>query len=130
VARILVIDDDEFVRRPLRKILEAAGYTVEEAPEGNAGLAIQRTRPCDLVITDLFMPGKEGLATIRELRREFPAIKIIAISGGVDLGMNMLPHAEVMGALRTLPKPFERAGLLALVEELLTADPPPPEGAA
>lgn len=123
MARILIIDDDDYVRRPLRKMLEVAGHDVVEAREGDEGLKLQRDQPCDLVITDLFMPGKEGLQTIRELRREFPGVKIIAMSGGgLDHDVDFLPYAQMVGALRTLAKPFERTDLLNAVAELLGPD--------
>ena len=82
MARILVIDDEELARFTLREILEAAGHEVVEAANGNEGTAFQRANPCDIVITDMIMPEKEGLETIVELKGEYPDLKIIAISGG------------------------------------------------
>jgi len=82
MARILLIDDDAPVRRTLRKMLERQGYEVEEAPDGKAGLTLYQENPADLIITDLIMPEMEGIETIMELRRRFPDVKIIAMSGG------------------------------------------------
>ena len=73
-----------------------------------------------MVITDLLMPEQEGLETIRELRRDFPGVKIIAISGGDKTGtMDFLPVATKLGAQRVLPKPFERDELLGAIQEVL-----------
>lgn len=118
--RILIIDDEEMIRRILRRMLEVEGFEVIEAPDGRAGMMLQRESPVDLVITDLIMPEKEGLETIKELREEFPEVKIIAISGGGWLEADpYLVTAKRIGADRTLAKPMERKSLLAAVRELL-----------
>src|SRR5262249_15356741 len=77
---ILVIDDEEPVRTVLRQMLEKEGYNVEEAADGAVGLSLLQDHPIDLIITDLFMPEKEGIETMREVRRSFPQVKIIAMS--------------------------------------------------
>ena len=120
---ILVIDDDETIRVLLRAILERDGYQVVDAPDGGEGLKQYRENPTDLVITDLIMPGKEGIETIRDLRREFPHVKIIAVSGGGRIGPDSyLKMAKGVGALRTLSKPFDRMTLLKAVEEVIEMD--------
>lgn len=120
MKRILVIDDDDHVRSMIRYILERTGYEVVEAEDGEVGTRLYRTQPCDLIITDIFMPEKEGLETIRELVRDFPEVKIIAISGGGMTGaLSYLALARSFGALRTIAKPFDRHELLAAVGELL-----------
>ena len=117
---ILVIDDDETIRELLRAILEREGYRVLEAPDGGEGLKQFTETPTDLVITDLIMPGKEGIETIRDLRRKFPDVKIIAVSGGGRIGPDSyLKMAKGVGALRTLSKPFDRTVLLKAVEEVI-----------
>ena len=117
---ILVIDDDESIRLLLRALLEGEGYQVLEASDGDKGLKEYNKNPTDLVITDLIMPGKEGIETIRDLRRQFPKIKIIAVSGGGRIGPeSYLKMAEGVGALRTLSKPFNRLDLLQAVEEVM-----------
>jgi CheY-like chemotaxis protein len=120
MARILVIDDDGQVRGAIRRILERAGHTVVDVADGEAGIRVHRERPTDLIITDIFMPEQDGIETIQQLRREFPGVKIIAISGGdrtrtVDLRTD----AELLGASRSLRKPFELTELLKAVNELL-----------
>ncbi|MDY6952940.1 MAG: response regulator, partial [Thermodesulfobacteriota bacterium] len=119
-ARILVIDDDVQIRRMLRKLLEGTGYEVTEAPDGRQGISLYRQDPCDLVITDIIMPDKEGLETIRELRRDFPHVKIVAISGGGRASPDEYLHmAKSFGAKRTLAKPFDQKELLEAVQELV-----------
>ena len=82
MKRILIIEDDPSQRKLFKLILEKANYEVIEAPDGRIGCSLFRQQPCDLVITDMFMPDKEGMETIFELKTEFPNVKIMAISGG------------------------------------------------
>jgi DNA-binding NtrC family response regulator len=120
LARVLVIDDEENIRTMVQQMLKRAGYDASSAADGSEGIRLQREKPADLVITDLIMPGQEGLETIMEIRRSFPKTKIIAISGGGHAGvLDFLPIATQLGALRTLPKPFTHQQLLALVKEVL-----------
>lgn len=121
MARILVIDDEEPIRRLLRTLFEKDGHEVLEASDGNIGLRLYRDDPADIVITDLIMPEKEGIETIMELRREYPEVKIIAISGGGEVGVagQYLPLAKAMGVRHIFPKPIELEGLREAVFELL-----------
>ena len=120
MAQILVIDDDNEVRGLLCTLLRRAGHIVTEAEDGQKGIHSYRTGKADLIITDLFMPVKEGLETIVDLRKEFPDLKIIAISGGSREGDgNYLKAAKLCGASRIFSKPFDNTELLAAVAELL-----------
>lgn len=120
MAHIVVIDDDEQMRDVLYHMLTRAGYQVGKANNGREGLALVRTTPTDLVITDLLMPEMEGIETIMELRREFGGTRVIAISGGAKRGAHdFLPLARRLGAARVLAKPFERQDLLDAVEAVL-----------
>jgi YesN/AraC family two-component response regulator len=123
MARILVIDDEEMFRQMLRQMLEMDGYEVAEAAEGGQAIALFRKKPADLVITDIFMPDKEGIATIQEMKQEFPGLKIIAVSGGGNkcIGFEYLQFAEKVGADCTLSKPFERQEILDAIQSLLGA---------
>ena len=122
MERILIIDDDTSVRAVINGALSDAGYEVLEAADGNEGLKCYRNSPTDLVITDLIMPEKEGIETIIELRREFPEVKVIAISGGNRYGSDAsLSMAGRLGAERTLTKPFKIPDLLEAVREVLGA---------
>ncbi len=120
MPRILVVEDDEPLRSVLRQILERTGHEVAEAADGRAALEIQRQKGADLVITDIIMPEVDGIETIMVLRREFPSVKIIAISGGSRVGpREFLNLARVLGAHRTLHKPFALQEMLDAVDELL-----------
>jgi CheY-like chemotaxis protein len=124
MARVLVIDDEEQVRTLIREVLEGAGHEVLEARNGREAMKLYEANPTSVVITDLVMPEQDGLETIRELRRRFPAVKIIAVSGAQQkLNLDILYVAEKLGALHTLEKPFEIRKLVALVEELLQEKP-------
>jgi DNA-binding response OmpR family regulator len=123
--RILLTDDDPSVRATIRMLLEEEGFEVLEACDGDEAVQVYRTRGADLVICDLFMPGKEGLQAIHELRREFPRVKIIAISGGGYSGsIDMLPVARRFGAAEILTKPFQGSKLVMAVRRLLGSTPP------
>jgi len=119
VARILVIDDDALLRRVIRVALEAAGYEVIEAGDGTAALRVYREQGADLLLVDLFIPEPDGLEVIRTVRAEAPGAKIIAMSGGGSLKLDLLAAAAAFGASRTLWKPFVPDVLLAAVRELL-----------
>ncbi len=120
MARILIIDDDVHILAMLRMMLERENYDVMDAINGKEGLKRHRKAPADLIITDIFMPEKDGIETIRELRRDFPGVSIIAMSGGGknDLG-TYLGVAKALGALYTFAKPFENEELLNAVREIL-----------
>ena len=120
MPKILIIDDEEMVRDVLRQTLEREGYDVQAAADGEKGLSLFETWKPDLVITDILMPGKEGLETIRELRAVDPDVQIIAISGGGDRGdLNFLRAASMFGAVRTLSKPISRDDLLPMVRDIV-----------
>jgi CheY-like chemotaxis protein len=120
MTHILLIDDDEQFRTMLRQLMERNGYEVTEASGGKEGIRLYRESPTDLVITDLIMPGKDGIETIQELKKEFPDIKVIAISGGGRLGPQDYLHlAKMLGARRTLTKPINLTELLKAIEEIL-----------
>jgi CheY-like chemotaxis protein len=115
--RILLVDDDPDVRRSLDNALTKAGYEVISAANGFE--AIRRWRDLhggDLVILDMFMPEKDGLETMVELRNHSPGVPIIAISGGGTTGrLDILEDARLLGAIETFEKPFSIHALLALV---------------
>ncbi|MBE9582675.1 MAG: response regulator [Proteobacteria bacterium] len=120
MSRILVIDDDDQIRAMLQQVLQREEFQVVDAPDGKEGIRLFREEAADLVITDIIMPDKEGIETIMELRRDFPEVKIIAISGGGRVEPSQyLGLAKKLGAQVTLIKPFEREELLAAVHGLL-----------
>ncbi len=117
---ILVIDDDDQIRAMLRKMLERSGYEVDEASNGIEGIRRYREKPTELIITDILMPKRDGKETILEIKKEFPNVKIIAMSGGGWIGPEIdLKIAEEMGAMKTFTKPIQQEKLLEAVRELL-----------
>lgn len=117
--KILIIDDDEQIRILLRQVMEWGGHEVIEAADGREGMLLQRKQQADLVITDLIMPEQEGLETITLLKKEYPLVKIIAISGGGRIGPDAyLPAAQELGADRVFSKPFDVRELATTVREL------------
>jgi DNA-binding response OmpR family regulator len=115
MARILLIEDNDPVRALLRENLELEGHTVIEARNGQEGLDLFRQAGADLVITDIVMPEKEGLAVLMELRNAHPPVNVIAISGGGG----DLATGGLLGAAKVLLKPFPIAVLIAAIDELL-----------
>ena len=117
-----VVDDEDQIRQLIRETLEQAGYEVEEASNGKQGLERYRAKPADLVIMDILMPDQDGLESIMTLRREFPASRVIAITGGSDMIgiLNFLDVAKMLGARRTLQKPFDMQTLLDAAQSELS----------
>ncbi|HJT79263.1 MAG TPA: response regulator [Gemmataceae bacterium] len=121
MACILLIDDNRNLRNLLRVQLEGAGHRVLEAANGDEALRVYQENGADLVLCDLFMPGKEGLETIRELHERGES-RIIAMSGDGPVGSSdLLRIAQVFGAARALSKPFDGQTLLDAVGEVLAA---------
>jgi DNA-binding NtrC family response regulator len=118
--KILIIDDEPMIRHMVARILDRAGYPTISAANGSQGLAcFRRERPM-LVITDLIMPEREGIETIRHILRDGPRTPIIAMSGGTLTGTaDFLAMARELGACDILRKPFEPLDLLETVERCL-----------
>lgn len=132
MAKILIVDDEPFVRESMARILERAGYTVTVSESAGEGMkAYQEGRP-DVVITDVIMPGEDGVAFIRQLRASGCQTPIVAISGGGNMAPEgykpgavstaaYLKTATNAGANATLVKPFDRQQLLDTVQSVLPA---------
>ena len=128
MARILIIDDESQIRSMLRLMLERVGYEVVEAPDGIEGIRQYREKPADLIITDLIMPNKDGIGMIIDLKKEFPNVKIIAMSGGgVNRPEGYLDGAKKLGASCTLTKPIDREEMLMAVKDTLKEGTTPAE---
>ena len=116
---ILLIDDEENFRCVLKQVLVNAGYEVVEASNGAEGIRYFNEKPADMIVTDIIMPEKEGIETIIELKKAYPDVKLIAMSGGGWYGTDIdFDMAKKLGA-RTLDKPFALQELLDAVNELL-----------
>ena len=134
MSRILLVDDNLDLLDAMQIPLERAGHHALVAANGQDALALIRGNRIDLVITDIYMPEKEGLETILELRQLFPEVKIIAMSGGGQTqGRSNLFMAEQFGAAMTLKKPFSATELVMAVRTVLGTEPgrtgPPTAGA-
>jgi CheY-like chemotaxis protein len=130
MQNVLVVDDERDVRDAIKRVLERAGYAVRTTGEAGDALAELRRCGADIVITDIIMPKINGVEAIKSIRREFPAVRIIAISGGGNFGITAyqptaittsayLAAAERAGAHWVLTKPFGSNDLLNAVERAL-----------
>ena len=130
MARIIVIDDEKDVRDVLKEVLDRAGFDVEGAANGDDGLELLRSKGADVVITDIIMPGKNGVETVQDIRKNFPNTRVIVISGGGNVTpleyepsaiktSAYLASATAAGADVTLTKPFDRREILEAVSQLL-----------
>lgn len=123
MKRILVVDDEAQIRTMLTQMLELEGYTVHTAENGEEGFALVGRYAFDLVITDMIMPVKDGLKFIMELIRDYPDLKILAISGGGAIkAERYLTMAGYLGDIATLEKPFKREVLLELVRKQIGSE--------
>jgi DNA-binding response OmpR family regulator len=123
IMRILIIDDDAAVRASIRILLKSKGHDVAEATDGDTGLRKAKEFVPALVLVDMFMPGKDGITTIREIRSHLPSIPVIAMSGSLSRdkteAADELKTVIEIGARAMLHKPFRPNELLALVEKTL-----------
>jgi DNA-binding NtrC family response regulator len=119
LARILVVDDEPLIRSTLGQLLTTAGHEVLLAADGSEATRLWRELGADLVILDIFMPEKDGIETIVELRAHSPSLPIIVMSGGDAKRMDLLPEAKLLGAYRTIDKPFTFAEMMKLVNSAL-----------
>jgi CheY-like chemotaxis protein len=113
MPRILIVEDESLARYVFRRMVELAGHEATEAADGEQAVQAIRQQPADLVICDLLLPGQSGLETIRTIHSEFPAVPVVAVSGGTDL-----PEARKAGATAILSKPFRLQELLDILGRL------------
>ena len=118
MTRILVMDDEADARMFIKDILESAGYEVALAADGVEGVRQFRAARFDLALVDLFMPNREGLETIKELKQESPDFPIIAVSGD-SCALPLLSIAQRLGAAEVVQKPFLPEELLETVKHVL-----------
>jgi CheY-like chemotaxis protein len=127
MANVLIIEDDPHVRMAVQHCLKKSGHIVLVATDGKEGMNLVLKGSVDLVVTDIFMDGQEGLETITALRKKHPQLPIIAMSGGNPASEAMLKVASELGAQQVLAKPFWSKGLLEAVDRALS---PAPSGSA
>ena len=130
MSKVIIIDDEEDIRAALKEIFIRADFDVRVASDGEEGLNLLREESADLVITDIIMPGKDGVQTAYDIRMEFPKTKIIVMSGGGNVSPQdyepsaitttaYLASAAEIGADLTLTKPFDRKELIKTARELI-----------
>jgi CheY-like chemotaxis protein len=117
---VLIVDDNADLRSFVKIVLERAGFETQVAADGERALDLQRAHPADVLITDIFMPERDGIELIHQFKSAFPQVKIIAMSGGGRVSqMDYLPFAADIGADLVLRKPFGAAALLGMLEDLV-----------
>lgn len=120
MAHLIIIDDESSMRSALRSALERFGHVITEASDGRTGLALIDPTVHQVVITDIVMPGTEGLEVLMELRRQHSKLKVIAMSGGGRLKAGSYLHsAKLLGADEVLAKPFSCDELVAALDRVL-----------
>ncbi len=119
-VRVLVVDDNPDTRSLVKLVLERAGFEAQVAADGQRALDLQRERPADVLITDIFMPESDGIELIARFKSGFPQVKIIAMSGGGHVSKkDYLPVAKEIGADGVLQKPFAAETLVRMLRELV-----------
>lgn len=120
MTRVLVVDDDTRVRTTARALLEAAGFQVVEADSGAAALKALTAEGVEAVLTDIFMPDTDGIELIHALRRQAPALPIVAMSGGgYDDGKEVLEVARLFGAAQIVQKPLTQRKLIGAIRRAI-----------
>ena len=128
MAHVLVVDDHADSREVMAAMLTSAGHSSVLAADGDEALSLLEREPFDLALVDIFLPVRDGIEVIREIRRAFPETKVVAVSAGWGpvtapgrepyCDLEVLKRAREVGAEGALPKPLTRDALLALVEGL------------
>ena len=117
--KILIAEDHADTREALRLSLEAEGYAVRAAANGDDAFRLQLAEPADVLVTDLFMPERDGFETLAAFRKNFPRTKIIVISGdGQRIRGSYLESAQMVGADAVLRKPVAPAELIRVIGEV------------
>ena len=123
-ARMLVVEDHDDTRETLAVLLSTEGYEIAVAADGESGLASARAARPDVAIIDIFLPGKDGVAVIEELRRDLPDVTVIAVSADTSIDRHgALIRARAAGAHHTLRKPLEPWVLLSTLTSVVAAIP-------
>jgi DNA-binding NtrC family response regulator len=124
MARIVLVDDIDLLRETLQIALQRAGHEIVEAASGLGIEGVVAQHKPDLVITDMLMPDRDGVEIVLALRRRYPALRIIAMSGGGNRGTLDLRMATKLGVSTTIAKPFEPHELVELVARILAGPGP------
>ena len=122
MADILLVEDSPEVSMTVREILATAGHSVEDAPSGKEALVLLKASKFDLIVTDIWMPGMDGIALLKEIRGAGNTIPVVVISGGAPNAplTYTAPLAATFGANMVIYKPFEKDELLKAVDTVLS----------
>ena len=122
MAHILLVEDSPEVSLTVREILENAGHTVDDVDSGAAALKVLKTKKYDLIVSDIWMPGMDGIALLKEIRGSGSNIPVVVISGGAPNAplTYTAPLAATFGANVVIYKPFEKAELLKAIATVLS----------
>lgn len=125
MSLILLVDDHEPVCQTLQAMIQGMGHQAVTATSGRQALTVQKNTPVDVLMTDIFMPDMDGYELIQKFRREYPQVKVIAMSGGIPRspGGPYLEVAEKMGAQWVLRKPFSPTQLIDVISAATGGDP-------
>ena len=121
MASFLIADDDALSREFIGVILNMQGYEFETVSDGEAAIAALKRQSFDVALVDIFMPVKDGIETIIQMRKQFPETRVIAMSGGRTFmsASTSLDFALQLGAHEVLPKPFSMDGFKAVIGRVL-----------
>jgi CheY-like chemotaxis protein len=120
-ATVLVVDDEDGVRRLLTHWVNSLGYTAKVAADANAALDVLRSTPVDVAVCDIRMPGRDGVWLIEQLRKDYPSTAVIIATGLPDMAPTVTLQSGVAGYLI---KPFERQDLATVLNHALMPDSP------
>ena len=119
----MIVDDDPGILESLRRVLESAGFEIVAASDGQMALRHFAGNPTDVVISDIYMPGMDGIQFLMRVKEAFPDVRVVAMSGGGHQSKeNVLGAASMLGAVTVLEKPFEVQEVLEAVEAALNRD--------
>jgi two-component system nitrogen regulation response regulator NtrX len=117
MSRVLIIDDEPSIREILTEILKDEGYDVLDAEDGIKGLALCKTEVIDLILLDVWLPNMGGIDVLAELKKEYPEIEVVVISGHANIDMAV--KAVKLGAFDFLEKPLSLEKVTTIIRNAL-----------
>ena len=124
MAKILLIEDQSFTATIIETVLKKAGHIVTVAKDGERGLAAFDADRPDVVITDILLPGMDGLEVIREIQSRVPGFPVVALTGGGKTGLyDYLDKARALGAVDVFRKPVTAEQLLGAIARCMDLNP-------
>ncbi|MEK6795278.1 MAG: response regulator [Spirochaetota bacterium] len=118
MSTILIVDDEEIIRRELCEYLSLRGYVVREANGRDEAIAVMKTEPIHAALIDYRMPGANGIDVLAYIKKEFPAVKVIFVTGEAD--NSVVEHALTNGAAAFFIKPVDGSAIADTLTTLLS----------